>query len=449
MNVKKISLLSVVFLIIASIDNIRNLPAAALFGSSMLFFFILSAAVFLIPTAFAAAKLSALYPDKGGIYHWVDAAFGKKWGMSAIWLQWINTMIWYPTMLAFIAGTLTYLINPELAQNKVYLITCILSIFWGLTFVNLKGMHISALLNNLFAVIGIMIPMLILIVLGLIWVLSGNPCQIQLNRVSDWVPSFSHSGNWIALVAIMASFLGIELSGVHINEMDQPKKKFPKAILIATLFIFVSMVLGSLAIASVVPTDEIQLVSGVMQVFNLFFEAFHLQFLAPILAFMIAVGSIGTMINWLISPAKGLLHAAENKFLPPFFAQKNRAGVPANILLMQGVLVTLLCLIFLLMPSVNAFYWLLTALSTELYMLMYILMFCAYIQLGFKDSKTWLISSLGLFGCITTIIVSFFAPEAVDVGGALHYTFMIGMGNVLAITPLFFFFLYEKRRATL
>ncbi len=163
---KKISFYSLVILIIAAIDSIRNLPAAALFGSSMIFFFVFSALVFLIPTAFIAAELSATFPEKGGVYHWVRTAFGEKWAMLAIWLQWINTMAWYPTILSFIAGTAAYLINPELAQNKAYLVSFILIVFWGLTLINLKGLHISALINNICAMIGTIIPMIFLITLG-------------------------------------------------------------------------------------------------------------------------------------------------------------------------------------------------------------------------------------------------------------------------------------------
>src|ERR1700730_163274 len=130
---KKISLFSLVLLVVAAIDSIRNLAASALFGSYLIFFFILSALIFLIPTALVAAELSAIFPEKGGVYHWVRSALGEKCGMMAIWLQWINTMVWYPTILSFIAGTAAYLINPELSQNKWYLISCILAVFWGIT----------------------------------------------------------------------------------------------------------------------------------------------------------------------------------------------------------------------------------------------------------------------------------------------------------------------------
>jgi putative glutamate/gamma-aminobutyrate antiporter len=456
---KKISFFSLVILIIAAIDSIRNLPAAALFGSSMIFFFIFSALVFLIPTAFIAAELSSIFPEKGGVYHWVRTAFGEKWAMLAIWLQWINTMAWYPTILSFIAGTAAYLINPELAQNKAYLVSFILIVFWGLTLINLKGLYISALLNNICAMIGTILPMIFLITLGIIWVCKGQPLQIHLDR-DHLIPSLSQSTNWISLIAIMASFLGMELSGVHVNDIREPQRNFPRAVLLATFFIFTTMVLGSLAIAFVLPEKDINLVSGVMQVFSNFFEVFGIQALTPVLTLIIVVGSIGSITNWLISPAKGLMHAAEFGFLPRFFTYKNKAGVASHILLAQAILVSLFCLIFLLVPSVNAFYWFLTALSTELYMIMYILMFCSAVKLHYayvnrpktfkipgKHWGMWITALLGLFGCTTTIIVSFFPPGNVDIGSSARYLSMICIGNILTISPVFLFYLYKRRRS--
>lgn len=340
---KKISFTSLTILMIAAIDNMRNLPACALFGPSLIFFFTLSAIIFLIPVSLVAADLSQKSSESGGIYQWVGSAFGKRWAMTAIWLQWINTMVWYPTILSFIAGTLAYLIDPELAQNKVYLIGCILTIFWGLTFLNMKGIHVSALVNNLCCTMGTMLPLFVLIVLGGIWIFTGHPLQIHLSS-DTLIPPLNQSTSWISLIAIMASFLGMELSGVHVNDIKNPEKNFPKAALLATLFIFLTMVLGSLSIAFVLPAEEINLVSGVMQMYDSFFNAFGLQMFMPVLTLLIAVGSIGTMINWLISPAKGLLHAAEFGFLPPFFSHKNKSGIASNILFVQALLVTVFSL---------------------------------------------------------------------------------------------------------
>lgn len=458
---KKISYFSLVLLIIAAIDNIRNLPASALFGSALIFFFIFAAVLFLIPTALVSAELSATFPEKGGVYHWVRTAFGEKWAMAAIWLQWINTMVWYPTMLSFIAGTAAYLINPALAQNKLYLVSFILTVFWALTIINLRGVHISAIINNVCALIGTILPLIFLMGLGITWLLMGKPLQIHIAK-DNLIPPLTQSTNWVSLIAIMASFLGMELSGVHVNDIRNPQKNYPRAVMLATLFIFLSMLFGSLAIAFVLPEKEINLVSGVMQVFTSFLNAFGMGGLIPVLTILMVIGSIGTMINWLISPAKGLLHAAEFGFLPPFFTRKNKSGIAANILMTQAILVSSFCLIFLLVPSVNAFYWFLTALSTELYMIMYVLMFCSAIRLHYKcvnrpkafkiPGKQWGMWGtvlLGLLGSVTTIVVSFFPPDNVNIGTSGRYLTMICIGNLLTLTPIFLFYAYKRRKQAL
>jgi len=457
--VKKISLFSLVMLIVTAIDSIRNLPSAALFGTALIFFFIASACIFLLPTSLVAAELTAIFPEKGGVYHWVNRAFGEKWAMVAIWMQWINTMVWYPTILSFIAGTAAYLIDPTLAQNKFYLIGSTLAIFWFVTLINLFGIHLSSKINNIFGTIGTIFPLLLLIGLGALWFFLGKPLQIDLSP-STLIPSFTDTTNWISLIAIMASFLGMELAGVHVNDIKDPQRNFPKAVLISAAFILMSMVFGSLAIAFVLPQTEIDLVSGVMQVLSNFFHVFHLPQLIPVLAILIVLGSMGGIINWLISPAKGLLHAAEFGYLPRFFMKKNQNGVPSRILLTQAFLVSIFCFLYLLVPSINGFYWFLTALSTELYMIMYLLMFFSALKLHHKYQDRpkafkipggtlgiWIICLLGCIGCTLTIGVSFLPPENIAIGSKIQYITMVVIANIVTISPILLFYAYKKRRS--
>lgn len=454
---KKVSFFSLIILIVASIDNMKNLPAAALMGGDLLVFFPLAALIFLLPTALISAELSAAYPTEGGIYKWVGMAFGKKWAFVAIWLQWINTMIWYPTMLAFIASSLAYIINPTWAQNKAYLAMTSLAIFWALTALNLRGIRISTLLNNSLALAGIVFPLLILIFLGFLWFINGHPMHIEFKK---GMLNLSQSTSWISLIAILASFLGMELSSVHVNDIRNPQKNFPKALLCACAFILLSMGGGALAIAVVLPGQEINLVSGIMQVFASIFQAFGLSQWTPFLTCLIAGGSIGTMINWIISPAKGLLESAADGFLPSFFARKNRYGVASNILITQAILVSLFSLFFLLEPNVTSYFWFLTALSTELYMLMYLLMFSSALILRYRNPIRAVFQipggnygliitcGLGILGSLATIIVSFLPSTNLENGESWHYLLKIGLGNVIALSPIILFYLYSKLKKT-
>lgn len=453
---KGITTFVLVMLIVSAIDSIRNLPATALFGSSLIFFFIFSAIVFLIPTALVSAELSSIWTEKNGIYFWTQLAFGEKTAFLAIWLQWINTMVWFPTFLSFMAGTLTYLFNPALAQNKIYLVSVILSVFWLFTLINLKGVHVSAKFTNYCTIIGTIIPMFAIIVLAFVWIILGKPLQIHLTATT-LIPKFNSSENWISLTAIMSSFLGMELATVHIKEIHNPQKTFPKALFYSVIIILATMIFGSLAIAFVLPQNQINLVNGVMQAFTNFFAAYHMSWIMPIITILLLIGSSGGIISWIISPAKGLLQAAHSGFLPHFLQKENKNGVAQNLLITQAILVSILCLAFLLMPSVNGSYWLLTDLSTQLYMLMYVLLFLAGLALKYqfphkirpfaipgKNVGMILTCILGLIGCIITLVVGFFPPDGVNVGSTMHYEIIFSAGIIAMITPVLFFFGFKS-----
>jgi amino acid transporter len=455
-KIASLSMFTTVMLISGAIDSIRNLPAAALFGSTLVFFFIFSALVFLLPTALVSAELSSTWSEKSGVYQWIKLAFGEKMGFLAIWLQWINTMVWYPTILSFIAGTASFLINPALAHNKFYLIGVILISIWTLTLLNLRGINTSARFASICTVFGMVLPMVFIILLAIVWLVLGKPLQISLSP-AHMVPALHDNYSWMSLTAIMSSFLGIELATVHVNKINNPQMNFPRAIFYSSIIILTTMVLGSLAIAIVLPKNSIGLVDGVMEAYTNFFAVYHISWIMPIITLLLLIGSLGGLINWIISPAKGLLQAAQDGFLPAFLQKENKHGVEANLLITQAILVSLFCLAFLFMPSINASYWLLTALSTELYMLMYILLLLASLRLRYKYPNQagaflipgkklglWLVSLLGIVGCSITLLVGFLPPVGINMNMGINYSTLFSLGIIVMLMPVGIFYGYKR-----
>lgn len=444
---KQLTLFPLIMLMTGAIDSIRNLPATALFGSTLIFFFVLAAVLFLLPVALVSAELSSCSASEGGVFIWVRNALGARWGFLAIWLQWINTMVWYPTMLSFIAATATYLIDPSLAQNKLYLVTVIISVFWILTAINLRGLHTSARVATVCALLGLVLPMALILGFGVLWLVNGKPVHMHLT-MANMIPHFAHGDCWVSLTAIIASFLGMELATVHVNHVKDARRQFPRALLVSVTFILLTMVGGSLAIAYVVPSAQLSLVSGVMQIFSDYFHAYHIVWFIPLIALLILFGAFGNMVNWIISPAKGLLQSAREGFLPSALAQENKQGASGVMLIVQALLVTVICLAFLLMPSVNGSYWFLTDLSTELYLLMYALMFIAAIVLKWRHRDVprafsipgglmgfSVVALLGLIGVCVAMVIGFVPPSGIAVGTSAHYHALFGGGMVLMICP--------------
>lgn len=455
---EKISVAALVLLITGAIDSIRNLPMTALFGSKLIFFFIFASVVFLIPVALVAAELSSTWSEEeGGIYSWVRHAFGETAAFFTIWLQWVNTLVWYPTILLFIAGTLAYLINPSLAEHKGYLVAVTLLVFWSLTYLGLKGLHASARFAGFCAIVGMIIPMGFLIFLAVLWLSHGHPIAISL-KFEDLLPHWNETQSWASLTAMVTSFLGMELAAVHVRNVKNPQRNFPRAMLFSVLLILITMIFGSLAVAFVLPQEEMSLLQGVMQAFTPYLKTYHLETLLPVIIIMLLLGSLGGMVNWIISPAKGLLLAANHGFLPRWLYRLNERGIASRVLLLQATLVTILCGGYILLPSVNAIYWLFTALSTELYVAMYVFMFFAAIRLKSKHASLarpfaipggkwgyYLTCTLGLFGCIMSFIVGFFPPEsAINVGGANHFRLIFLGGMLLMLFPAFLLYLFKK-----
>jgi glutamate:GABA antiporter len=449
----KIPFFSLVMLIVAAIDSIRTLPTTAFFGSSLIFYYFLSSVLFLFPVALISAEFASRNSEEGGVFNWIRQAFGDRIGVLAIWLQWINTMVWYPTMLLFISGTTTYLVNASFAGNKMYLLLTSLTTFWLLTFLNLKGIQVSVKINSLCGLIGTLLPMGILIFLGICWILSGNSCVVSFSW-KDLIPSTTFINSSNAIVTIMASFLGMELAGVHIRDIHNPQKNFPIAIGYSVLILLTTLVLGSLSIAAVVPQEDIRFVDGVMQTFTLFLSTFKLTFFVPLLAFLIILGSTGGSVNWLLSPAKGLMQAAEKGFLPLYFLHKNRHGVAYRILILQAVVVSIFCCAMHFVQSANTYYWFLMALSTGLYMLMYILLFLAALKLKRPNSGYRIPMGIrtvsciaGLVACVMTIIVGFQPAPGTVIESKINYSMKVIAGFLLMLLPVLLLWQYQRKQS--
>ncbi|MDX1902167.1 MAG: APC family permease [Gammaproteobacteria bacterium] len=455
---KKLGIFTLIMLMIGAVDSIRNLPATALFGTSLIFFFILAAMIFLVPAALVSAQLSARAGDESGIFHWTRAVLGEQYAFIAVWLQWISNLVWFPTILSFIAGSAAWLISPDLAQNRIWLISIILGIFWFLTLLNLRGIRVSAQFASFCAVTGLIIPIILILICTMVWMILGNPSYVHFTW-QNMMPNLNDPQNWISLTAIMTAFLGIELAAVHAKDIKHPQRSFPIALFFSVALILVTMISGALAIAIIEPRDKISLVNGVLQTFNHFFITWHLTWAMPLITIMIILGTSGGIVSWVISPIRGLLHAGRSGFLPEFLLQKNRNNVASTLLIGQAILVTLFCTAFLWMPSVNGSYWLLTALSTQMYILMYVILFIAGIfsydrlknpeatfSIPGKRVGLTVVCLIGLFGCLITEVVGFLPPATINVGSTLRYEVIFTSAMALIILPAILLCFYRNRK---
>jgi amino acid transporter len=132
----------------------------------------------------------------------------------------------------------------------------------------------------------------------------------------------------------------------------------------------------------------------------------------------------------------------------------NKRHVPVAVLVCQGILTTLFALLFLLVPSVNSSYWILTALTTQILVMMYILIFAAAIRLRYTQPDTpraykvpggkagiWTVAGIGIFGSAASLIIGFVPPSGVSHWPTpIYVAVMIGLIIVCSAPP----FIIEK-----
>lgn len=450
MNVFLLALLN-----LSVMTSLRNLPIVAHYGYGLIFFYAIVAIGFLFPCALVSAELATGWARTGGIYIWVREAFGPKWGFFAVWMQWIHNVTWFPAILSFSAVTFGYLISPQLVENKLYIISVILGGFWGATLFNCLGLKVSSWFSALGVIAGTILPGLLIIALGFIWLGTGHPVQIQFSMQS-LIPPLDHVPNLVFLAGLFLAFGGLEVTAAHAREVQDPQRNFPRAILLASTVALVLYVAGALSIALVIPSQEINLVAGLMDAFNIFFASY--PFIMGLIACMIVFGAIGELNAWIIGPVRALHATSKQGDLPPFFQKLNRHGIPRNLLFFQGGIVTITSFVFMFMPSSSSSFWILSAMSVQIYLVMYVLMFMSAIKLRYshdhvfrpyripgKKIGIWLVSSFGILSSVFAFFIGYVPPGQLDSGNLFFYEGFLIIGIIIiSLIPMILYSLKKK-----
>lgn len=436
--------------------SLRNLPLVAELGYSMIFYFFVVALLFLIPCALVSAELATGWTQSGGVYVWVREALGDRWGFLAIWMQWVHNVTWYPAILSFVAATLAYVINPELASNKIFIQSVVLIVFWGMTFINYFGIETSSLVSTIGVIIGTIIPGIFIIGLGVFWITSGNPVQIPFEPKAV-IPKFDSLSNLVFLAGLFLAFAGFEVSAAYAGEVKNPQKNYPRAILISALIVFFLFVLGALSIAVVIPVEKISLVAGLMEALRVYLGFYHLGWVLPVMGVLLILGAVAEVNSWIMGPVKALHTTSVHGNLPPFFQNLNKHGMPTHLLLFQAIIVTISSFIILYMPTVSTAYWVLTAMSAQIYLVMYILMFISAISLRYSHPHVprvyriphphkgmWVIAGAGLLASAFAIFIGFVPPAQLDTGSLFVYESVLGATLIIMIAIPLIIFQFRK-----
>lgn len=459
----KMGVFTLIMMNIVAVVSLRGLPAEAEYGISSAFYYLFAAICFLIPVSLVAAELAAEFPyQQGGMFRWVGEAFGEKLGFLGIWLQWIESSIWYPTVLTFGAVSLAFIgmdhtADSALAANKIYTIVVVLGIYWLATYISLKGMSWVGKVSKIGGIVGTIIPVALLIVLAIVYLCTGG--QSQMNLHGSFIPDFSNFDNVVLAASIFLFYAGMEMSGVHVREVKNPTVNYPKAVFIGAIVTVLIFIFGTYALGLIIPAKDINLVQSLLVGFDRYFSYIHASWLSPVIAIALAFGVLAGVLTWVAGPSKGIFAVGKAGYLPPFFQKTNKNGVQKNILYVQGGIVTLLALLFVVMPSVESFYQILSQLTVLLYLVAYLLMFAAAIRLRYsmKNLKRpyrigkkgnfgmWLVAGVGFLASLLAFILSFFPPSQIAMGSNAVWFGVLAGGVIFFVVAPFIILAFRKK----
>ena len=274
--VKKLGIATLAIMNIVAVVSLRGLPAEAEYGLSSIFYYLFAAVFFLIPVSLVAAELATGWPEKGGVFRWVGEAFGPRLAFLAMFMLWIEVTVWFPTALTFAAVSLAF-IGPEqrwdeaLSANKFFVLGIVLFIYWLATFIAFKGVATFAKVSKWGGIIGTIIPAIILIVLGFAYLLGGGAPQIEL-AWDQVIPDFTNFDNVVLAASIFLFYAGMEMNAIHVKDVDNPNRNYPIAIMLSAVGTVLIFVLGTLAIAFIIPKSDISLTQSLLVAYDAMFK---------------------------------------------------------------------------------------------------------------------------------------------------------------------------------
>ena len=256
------------------------------------------------------------------------------------------------------------------------------------------------------------------------------------------LPAWNGLASIVLVVSSFFTYAGVEVNAVHIDELRNPGRDYPKSIFLAVALVLVVFITSTLAISWVVPSGQISLTVGVMQAFNRLLTHFGLGFAVPVIAIAVAVGALAGMWTWLDGPSEGLLRIGRQQgFLPPYFQRVNGKGIEVRILAAQGAVITVIALLYAFIPSVSRAYWIFAALATQVYLIMYVLMFIAAMRLrrsqpdrtrGYRAPALGLLSVLGVVSSAAAFVIGFVPPSQLGSSNPLGYIVLL-LAGILAV----------------
>jgi amino acid transporter len=388
---RALTLRDLVLFNLVAVIGIPWVATAAMAGPSALTLWLLAALFFFVPQGLAVIQLSASFPDEGGIYAWTKKELGEGHGFLCGWCYWINTVLYYPTLLLGAAVMAPYIFGRGgngLAEQWSYVLPFTLIALALAVVLNVVGLGTGKWLQNIGG-ISVYLPGLLLIVLGLYAAFTKAPANsLSLAQLKPDLTNLPALNLW---ATIAFAFAGLELSSTMGHEIQNPRRNLPRSIYIAAPLVALIYVCGTGSMLWLVPKDEINIVTGPLQAIGFGIRGLgNMWWVVSLAALLLTIARIGGLGAWLTGSARVAFVVGLDRYFPPSFARIHpRWHTPYVAIVVQVPIVVFFLLLSVLGKgtTVERAFLILLDMSLLIYFIPYLYLFICFIVHCRRESR--------------------------------------------------------------
>ncbi len=423
-----------VFLFVVAVVNINNVPVIAASGAITVWMWLLALLLFFLPQGVAVIELSDRYPHEGGVYLWTKEVFGSFHGFMAGWCYWTNNLFYIPTLVLCVVGISVFIGGPTwyaLGDDKRYVSVMAVTVLWAITVINIRGVNVGKWINNAGGV-GSVIAGLVLV--GLAAAVSRSH-GVFLHASDFHISTFDWS--LVGAFAIVCnSCTGLELPSVMGDEIKDPRRTLPRAVVSGGIIAGTLYVAVTLAVLLAMPANEIGAVQGIMQAADRMAGTVGVASIVAPLALILTVAIAGTTSAWVAGSARIPFVAGLDNYLPSVLGRLHpRFATPYVALLLQGLVSCAVLAMGFVGSTVQEGYKVLLLLSIVVQLIPFLYMFVALLRLAGREDFERIhypratLRATGIIGSAVTalgIIVAFVPPGHGEPGWIFETKMVVG-----------------------
>jgi amino acid transporter len=400
--------------------------------------------------------LGTRFPEEGGIYIWTREAFGDRTAFVTAWTYWMSNLPYFPGILYFGASTLLVVFGARghaLGGSATWHMG--FAVFWLAVIValNIRGIEAGKWLNNICSV-GNWVPVLVLVLLAA--VVAARYGSATHFTQAAFVPHLTFR-NAIFWSTIVFAFAGCEAGSMMGDEIQDPRRTLPRALLLAGLIVTVAYIAGTAAMLVALPGDAVSGLDGFVRGIAQLCDRMSLPWLSPIVAVLVALSAVGGAAAYLAATSRLPFVAGLDRCLPAAFGHiHKRYRTPWVAILVYGLAGIAVAILGQAGTSVRGAYNVLVSLTVITTFLPFLLLFGALIRLAVRGTihhyplpggapVAVALAGIGFLATAATIVLSAI-PSPDDANPALAVAKVLLSTLAIILTGLVVFAIGRRRK---